>query len=100
MTTVVAYDLFLDKKMIIENETTNLHNVTLTVVGNDNFENEINNNKAENENSKNEILEIKNLKNENLFSRNQNPKIKNPENEKIKRDMVKGYMQLLSNFQN
>lgn len=116
MTTALAFDLFLDEhEVLLDNKLTDHINsemkswskktTNLTVVKNDNTENKMFFHKA-----KNEIPEIKFVfsegsffGNQNIDSQSDNTENENPENEmkyleKVRKDMTKGYMSLLSNY--
>lgn len=110
MTTALAFDLFLDEQLLDDNTITTYDITMLSVVGDENSEIDFKNYKPENENRENEILnfkgkndnsEIKMLKSKGSFLGNQNlfGQSRYSENEKreIKKDLMKGYMRLLSN---
>lgn len=107
MTTELVYDVFLNKEINTDNDLCNKTISSLAVVHNDNPENEINLDKANNE--KREIKIVKSLsenpENEILISKGkyrrcENREIKSLYSQKVEREMIKGYMQLLSNLQN
>jgi len=112
MTTALAFDLFLDEYDVLEegkllthmkNELKSKGKMTtrLSVVKNDGLKNEIP--KIKSLFIKNEISENENLKNEISFLDysfkidNDISEIEILDSEKIRKDMMKGYMELLSN---